>query len=119
RAIELYGLAARSESPVVLFNLAQAYGRAFRVEELNQTIARAQRAGGELVARLTALQGGSAGGFVADLPPAPSLFWSRALASAAGADLAQEFRDHFAPGRLGRDAGAYAAVAAALFAIGA
>ena len=118
RAIELYGLAARGESPVVLFNLAQAYGRAFRVEELNQTIARAQRAGGELVARLTALQGGSAGGFVADLPPAPSLFWSRALGSGAGADLAQEFRDHFAPGRLGRDPRVFGAAAAGLVLLG-
>jgi hypothetical protein len=119
RAIQLYVLAARSESPVVLFNLAQAYGRAFQVEELNQTIARAQRAGGEQVASLTALQGGSAGGFVADLPPARALFWSRALDSTAGAGLAQEFRSHFAPGRLGRNANAYAAAAAALIALGA
>jgi tetratricopeptide (TPR) repeat protein len=118
RAIELYGLAARGESPVVLFNLAQAYGRAFRVEELNQTISHAQRAGGELVARLTALQGGSSGGFVADLPPAPSLFWSRALYAPIGADFAQEFRDHFAAGRLGRDPRAFAVVAAACVALG-
>ncbi len=118
RAIELYGLAKRSESPVVLFNLAQAYGRAFRVEELNQTIAHAQRAGGELVSQLTALQGGSAGGFVADLPPAPSLFWSRAFGPAAGADLAQEFRDHFAPGRLGCDPRVFGAAAAGLVLLG-
>jgi hypothetical protein len=118
RAIDLYRLAARGESPVVLFNLAQAYGRAFRVEELNQTIAHAQRSSGELVARLTALQGGSAGGFVADLPPAPSLFWSRGLGSRAGADLAQEFRDHFAPGRLGRDPRVFGAAAAGLVLLG-
>ncbi len=118
RAIELYRIAARGESPVVLFNLAQAYGRAFRVEDLNQTIAHAQRAGAEQVAHLTALQGGGTESFVADLPPAPSLFWSRALRSGAGADLAQEFRDHFAPGRLGRDAPAYAAVASALVLLG-
>ena len=118
RAIELYDEAARGESPVVLFNLAQAYGRAFRVEELNQTIARAQRANRELVARLTALQGRSANGFVADLPPAPALFWSRALRSGAGADLAQEFRDYFAPGRLGRDPRAFAVAAAALLFVG-
>jgi tetratricopeptide (TPR) repeat protein len=118
RAIELYAFAARTESPIVLFNLAQAYGRAFRVEELNQTIARAQRAGGDLVARLTALQGGSEVGFVADLPPGPGLFWSRAVDSRAGADLAQEFRGHFAPGRLGRDARVFGAVAAALVLIG-
>jgi hypothetical protein len=118
RAIELYGLAARGESPVVLFNLAQAYGRAFRVEDLNQTIAHAQRAGGEQIARLVALQSGGAESFVADLPLATDLFWSRALRSAAGADLAQEFRDHFAPGRLGRDARAFAVVAAALVLLG-
>src|SRR5258706_495300 len=118
RAIELYGLAARSESPVVLFNLAQAYGRAFQIEELNQTIERAQRAGGELVARLTALQGGSANGFAADLPPARELFWSHALGSGAGAELAQEFRGHFGPGRLGRDPIAYSAAAVALVLFG-
>jgi tetratricopeptide (TPR) repeat protein len=119
RAIELYAAAAeRAESSVVLFNLAQAYGRAFRVEELNQTIAHAQRADGELVARLTALQNGSVTGFVADLPPAPELFWARALRSGAGADVAHEFRARFAPGRLGRDPRAFAAVAAALALIG-
>ena len=119
RAIELYALASRSESPVVLFNLAQAYGRAFRVEDLNQAIAHAQRAGGEQVARLTALQSGGAESFVADLPPPTDLFWSRMLHSRAGADLAQEFRDHFAPGRLGRDPRAYALAAAALVLLGA
>jgi tetratricopeptide (TPR) repeat protein len=118
RAIELYGLAARGESPVVLFNLAQAYGRAFRVEDLNQTIAHAQRAGGEQIARLTALQSGGAESFVADLPPSPRLFWSRALRSGAGAELAQEFRDHFAPGQLGRDPRVYAAAAAAIALLG-
>lgn len=118
RAIELYGLAARDESPVVLFNLAQAYGRAFRVEDLNQTIAHAQRAGGEQIARLTALQSGGAESFVADLPPPRDLFWSRALRSGAGASLAQEFRDHFAPGRLGRDPQVYAAAAAAIAVLG-
>jgi len=118
RAIELYGLAARGESPVVLFNLAQAYGRAFRVEDLNQTIAHAQRAGGEQIARLTALQSGGAESFVADLPPSPGLFWSRALGSRAGSELAQEFRDHFAPGRLGSDPRVYAAAAAGLVLLG-
>ena len=111
-AIELYGRAASDESPVALFNLAQAYGRAFRVEDLNQTITRAQRADGELIARLTALQGGEMGGFFADLPPASDLFWQRALGAGAGADLAREFRARFAPGWLGRDARVFFAVAA-------
>ncbi len=118
RAIELYELAARSESPVVLYNLSQAYGRAFRVEDLNQTLARAQRANGELVSRLTALQSGGAQGFVADVPPGPSLYWSRALHAHAGADLGQEFRDHFAPGRLGRDAHAFVAAVLGLVLVG-
>ena len=119
RAIELYGLAARSESPVVLYNLAQAYGRAFRVEDLNQAIAHAQRVGGDQIARLTALQSGGAESFVADLPPPTGLFWSRAFRSGAGADLAQEFREHFAPGQLGRDERTYAVVVAALVLVGA
>ena len=119
RAIDLYTRAtSRQESPVVLFNLAQAYGRAFQVEDLNRTIAQAQRVGGELVAQLTALQGTDTAAFVVDLPLSPSLFWLRALRSDAGSDVAQEFRAPFAPGRLGRDPRAFAAAAAAVLLLG-
>ena len=119
RAIELYTRAAsRQESPVVLFNLAQAYGRAFQVEDLNRTIAHAQRVGGELIAQLTALQGTDTAAFVVDMPLPPSMFWFRALRSHAGSDVAQEFRAPFAPGRLGRDPLAFAAAAAAVLVLG-
>ena len=57
-AIELYEVAARlSGSPTVLFNLSQAYGRAFQMDNLARTLTRAQEADGEVVAHLTALQG--------------------------------------------------------------
>ena len=36
-----------AESPVVLFNLSQAYGRAFQVDSLARTLERAQRVDGE------------------------------------------------------------------------
>ena len=103
-ALALYGRAAElGESPVVLFNLAQAYGRAFQVEDLNRTLAHAQRVGGELVARLTALQGTDTEGFVVDYPLTHDLFWSRAMRPGAGEAIAAEFRAPFAPGTLGSD----------------
>lgn len=103
RALELYGRAVEiQESPVVLFNLAQAYGRAFQVENLNRTLAHAQEVGGNFVAELTALQGTETEGFVVDFPLSPALLWSRALRTDAGGPVAAELRAPFAPGRLGR-----------------
>ncbi|MEM7408977.1 MAG: hypothetical protein AAF430_01925 [Myxococcota bacterium] len=111
-ALEFYGRAAElGQSPVVLFNLAQAYGRAFQVEDLNRTIAEAQRVGGDLVARLTALQGTDTEGFVVDYPLTHDLFWSRAMRPGAGETVASEFRARFAPGALGRDWTLFAGVA--------
>jgi tetratricopeptide (TPR) repeat protein len=111
RALEL------RESPVVLYNLAQAHGRAFQVEELAQALARAQALDGAVVAELTELQGAEPVGFVADLPLPPGLLWGRALGSGAGEAIAAELRAPFAPGRLGQDerlaAGALAGAALA------
>ena len=119
-AVDLYTRAlALGESPVVLFNLAQAYGRGFQVEDLNRTFARAQAAGGDLVADITALQGTEAEGFVVDFPLSRELFWERALRPGAGAALAGELRRWVAPGRLGRDLNSLAATAAATLLLGA
>jgi hypothetical protein len=92
-----------SGSPVVLFNLAQAYGRAFQVEDLARTLAAAQEVDGEVVAELTGLQGADPQGFVADLPLPAELMWSRILASGGGEAFAAELRAPLAPGVLGRD----------------
>lgn len=103
RAIELYTRALEIEnSPVVLFNLSQTYGRSFQVDELNRTLADAQRADGELVANFTLLQRTKNEGFVVDMPLPVSRVWRRALErDAAGLALATEFRARLAPGALG------------------
>jgi hypothetical protein len=103
-ALSLYGrAAAQVQSPIVYFNLAQAYGRAFQVEELAETLRRAQTVDAELVAELTQLQGTDLEGFVVDLPLPARLLWERIGGSAAGEPLAAELRAPLAPGRLGGD----------------
>jgi hypothetical protein len=104
---------------VALFNLSQAHGRAFQVEDLSTTLAAAQRADGPLVAELTALQGAELVGFVVDLPIDKSDFWRRILGSNRGERIAGQIRMPFAPGRLGSDSNlAVAAFAVALFGFG-
>jgi tetratricopeptide (TPR) repeat protein len=89
--------------PVVLFNLSQAHGRAFQVEDLSRTLAEAQALDGNLVAELTTLQGAELVGFVVDLPIDPLQIWRRILRSNQGESVAGEIRSSFAPGRLGRN----------------
>ena len=111
-----------AESPLVLFNLAQAYGRAFQVDDLARTLERAQSLDGVAVAELTQLQGATPEGFVVDLPIPDTLVWQRVMASDAGEMVAAELRRPLAPGQLGRDAtGAgitFAAVIAVAWAFG-
>jgi tetratricopeptide (TPR) repeat protein len=95
RALELAG------SPVVLFNLSQAYGRAFQVDELNRTLAEAQQADGELVAEFTSLQRTKNQSFVVDFPLGTRQMWRRVLDHPRGDSLARSFRHPLAPGRLG------------------
>ena len=68
----------------MLFNLSQAHGRAFQVDELSRTLAEAQQLNGELVAELTALQGAEPVGFVVDLPIDTRQIWRRILAVEPG-----------------------------------
>jgi hypothetical protein len=120
RAIELYELAvARAESPIVLFNMAQAHGRAFQVEDQNRRLTRAQQLGGDLVARITGLQGTDTVGFVVDLPIPNALFYERTLAAFPGADVAHSWLAPFAPGRLGADPLALGGAAALVVALSA
>lgn len=101
-ALELYDRAARLEaSPVVLFNLSQAHGRAFRVEELTAALERAQSLDAPLVSELTSLQGVRPEGFVVDLPIPLPVVWERARDGEAGAVFAAGFREWLAPGWLG------------------
>ena len=106
-----------SESPLVLFNLAQAYGRAFQVDSLARTLERAQALDGIAVAELTQLQGATPEGFVVDLPIPDTLVWQRVMASDAGEAIAAELRRPLAPGHLGRDAMGVSIVLAAVIAV--
>ena len=108
-AFALYSRALdRSESAVVLFNLSQAYGRGFQVDDLNRTLEHAQAVDGELVARLTSLEGTQTEGFVADLPLPTSMLWRRLWENTQGAELAVELRGPLAPGKLGVDRSLFA-----------
>ncbi len=101
-ALDLYADSiAIVESPLVLFNLSQAYGRVFKVEELSRTLARAQQLDGEMVANLARLQGTEAEGFVVALPLGLDQIWKRVLSSDGGEAIAAELRAFFAPGKLG------------------
>jgi len=106
-----------AESPLVLFNLAQAYGRAFQVDSLARTLERAQSLDGTAVAELTQLQGATPEGFVVDLPIPDALVWQRVIASDAGEAIAAELRRPLAPGHLGRDATGVSIVFAAVIAV--
>jgi tetratricopeptide (TPR) repeat protein len=114
-ALDLYRHAAAvapQPSPVVLYNLSQAHGRAFQMDELGDALARAQAADGELVAGFTALQGATADGFVVDLPVPTGILWRRVLESGRGAGVAAGFRAPLLPGRVGRDLETLAAACA-------
>jgi tetratricopeptide (TPR) repeat protein len=101
-AFDLYRRAlSLGESAVVLYNLAQAYGRAFQVDDLTETLEIAQALDGELVADLTRLQGTQPEGFVLDLPIPTARVWRRVFDPATGLAFAAQLRAPLAPGRLG------------------
>jgi len=117
-ALELYRQGAElQESTVLLFNLSQGYGQAFMVDDLNRTLAAAQRLDGDIVAELTQLQGSDSKRFTVDLPLERKALWHRILRSGAGAAFSAELRSVVAPGWLGRGwriaAGAFFLVALA------
>ncbi len=118
-ALDLYRRSLEvEESAVVLYNVSQAYGRAFRIDDLTQALELAQSVGGELIADLTWLQGTQPEGFVVDLPPSNAGLWQRVLAGADGRRWAAELRAPAAPGRLGASANAAAGIFAAAFVAG-
>jgi tetratricopeptide (TPR) repeat protein len=123
-ALDLYQRALAVErSPVVLFNLAQAYGLSFQVDDLNRTLEAAQREDGELIAQLAALQRAKNEGFLVDMPLPVGTAWSRVLSVPPGDGLASELRAPITPGRLGASdlqaAGAFLAVFCLAWMIGA
>jgi tetratricopeptide (TPR) repeat protein len=100
-AVALYQIASMSlESPILWFNLSQAYARSFRMELFETALGHAQQLGDAAVAELSQL-GDS--GFVSDLPLPIESIRGRMLAASHGGGFAASTRAKLAPGRLGLD----------------
>jgi len=103
-AIDLYQRSlALDESATVLFNLSQAQGQAFKLDDVGPTLAAAQRSDSARIAELTLLQGSDLARFTIDFPLPRRMLWERILASDAGESFANELRSAIAPGVLGRE----------------
>jgi tetratricopeptide (TPR) repeat protein len=101
-AIEQYERAAtRSRSAVVRFNLAQAYGRAIRLDEQDLALSEAQAIDPEILVQLNHRYNGQDGALVAYLPLEADAVLGRMGASPAAPTLAAAYRQPLAPGRLG------------------
>lgn len=101
-AIDYYERAQKvRESAILLFDLSQAYGRAFRMEEFERAMQRAQSLDHEIVAELSDLGDPE---FVADVPFPIAPIRNRMLARAHGGDFVDAVMGVLAPGRLGESA---------------
>lgn len=112
-AIEYYERAAVQESDAtLLFNLSQAYASAFRMDEYEATLVRAQHLDSEAVAALSALDDAT---LVADIAYPMGALSSRLAAVVLSHDSMPSVASKLAPGHLGRSwivtAGAFALVA--------
>jgi len=113
RATALYEQATEiHESPVLWFNLSQAYARSFRMEEFEHALREAQSLGSAVVEELSAQEDPS---LIADLPIPVSAVRDRMLAAAQGRDFAEWLRAPLLPGRL---AGPWTRLAGALALVG-
>ena len=106
------GRPPRRTSATLLFDLSQAYANAFRMEEYEATLVRAQRVDGDAVAALSSLDDAA---LVADLGYPIASVRNRLVALAFSADGVPSPLDRLAPGLLGgswwRSASAFALVA--------
>ena len=104
-----------NDSATVLFNLSQAQGQAFELDDVGPTLAAAQRLDSERVAELTLLQGSDLARFTIDLPLPRRMLWERIFAGRSGESFATELRSAIAPGALGQSAllsaGAFTSIA--------
>ena len=98
-AIDFYDRArALEESPLILFDLAQAYAREFRMAEFEQTLARAQRLDPQFVEELSSF--GDAN-FVAEASLSTEPIRERMFERSEGDLLTRTVRGWLAPGWLG------------------
>lgn len=112
-AIDFYErAAAQAQTPTLLFNLSQAYASAFRMEEYEATLVRAQFIGDQEVAALSNLDDAE---LVADLGYPIALVRDRLLTLALSQTTMSSAIATLAPGRLGQawyfTGGAFALVA--------
>jgi tetratricopeptide (TPR) repeat protein len=101
-AIGLYeeGRRGRGESAALMFDLAQAYAKVFRMEDGEFAMARAQEIDGPAVAEFL---GFGDSNFVADPPFPIDPIRRRMVAAASGKPMAQGVVQWLAPGRLGEE----------------
>lgn len=115
RAVGLQEFAAElSASPLVLHNLAHAYGQAIRPQAQDGALQRLQRTAPDLAFELTQIQEKLSGGYTLDLPMPNDALRVRALAKSGVRALTADLRRPVAPGRFGSGVGlSVAAVLAA------
>ena len=104
------------DSATVRFNLSQAQGQAFKLDDVGPTLAAAQQLDSERVAELTLLQGSDLARFTVDFPLPRRKLWERILAARSGESFAADLRWAIAPGGLGQSVQVMA-IAFALIAI--
>jgi tetratricopeptide (TPR) repeat protein len=112
-AIDYYErAAAKGDQPQLLFDLSQAYASAFRMEEYEATLRRAQFVGPDDVAALSSLDDAA---LVADLGYPMTLIVDRLLTLALSLEVRPDIVARLAPGQLGETwfvtAGAFAVIA--------
>jgi len=104
RAIKLYEEATElAPSATVYFNLAQAYGRAIRLDDQDRALTSAQSLDVALVEQLTARNGVGDEAFVSDASFRAAEVQARANATGLSTQLAVRSRERLAPGWLGSD----------------
>lgn len=102
-ATKLYERASnRAPSPLVLFNLSQAYGRGIRLDEQDLALAEAQAIDPAQVAHLTGEFGGTALGLVTDIPVPAARVAERMSRPAEARRIADGRRRRFVPGWMGQ-----------------
>jgi len=105
-SIAFYEKASRaSRSAVIRFDLAQAYGRAIRLDIQDLALEEAQSIDPDVLSKLNHRYNGQDGAFVAYLPLPVGPVLERLHDPEATAELARTFRAELAPGALGESRG--------------